>query len=452
MKKNSTSELTPYAPGTLQELWHVSYPLMLNGLAICLMSMVDRVLLGHYSIDAMNGAMAAIMFSSIFILGMANITGMAQVFVGRYNGAGEYHRMGQPIWQMIWLSLFSIPIFTLLSKYSGAYLLADAFHKEGLPYYDCIIYMGPIEAIVIAFTSFFIARGKTKLILYVNLAVVLLNVGLDYLFIFGYGPIPEWGSFGAALATLISQSFVLIIFLCVFLNKENRTACGTTNYHIDLKLIYRSIRIGAPIAAAYMMCLLGNSYLFNIMAMAGTIHITVFSIGQIASLILSYVGNALQKGLVTVSSNLIGAKNHLHIPRSLRGALIISLIITTLIAIPFIMFPEWTLINLFDLELAASLLPILKNALIYVCLFSLINLVVWSYAGILMSAEDTFFIMCTAITSNWLLSVLPMYYFIGLKQLSALYIWPIMLIYGIANIFIYGFRYRRKLNNLKFTD
>jgi len=50
----------------------------------------------------------------------------------------------------------------------------------------------------------YIGRGKTAIVMYVNLFATAINIVLDVWFIFGWGWIPEMGIEGAAWATTIS--------------------------------------------------------------------------------------------------------------------------------------------------------------------------------------------------------------------------------------------------------
>ena len=58
-----------------------------------------------------------------------------------------------------------------------------------------------------AISGYFIGRGMTRIILWVNLAGVLVNVVLDYLLIFGHGGFPRLGVTGAALASVARRGW-----------------------------------------------------------------------------------------------------------------------------------------------------------------------------------------------------------------------------------------------------
>ena len=72
-----------------------------------------------------------------------------------------------------------------------------------------------------AFTAtlscFFSGRGQTLTVSLVNISGVLLNALLDYCMIFGWGPFPEWGIAGAAVATNLSTCFCVLIYVCLLL-------------------------------------------------------------------------------------------------------------------------------------------------------------------------------------------------------------------------------------------
>src|SRR5437016_5655252 len=103
--------LTKYPVGSARELWAIAFPLMLTALSGSLMIFVDRLILSHYSTEAMNAVATIGTTCMIFIYGAIGISSIAEVFVGQYNGSKQKSKMGEPAWQMIWFSLMTYPVF-----------------------------------------------------------------------------------------------------------------------------------------------------------------------------------------------------------------------------------------------------------------------------------------------------------------------------------------------------
>ena len=95
--------LTKHDEGSTRELWSLSIPLILSSFSLMLMFFVDRLLLARYSTDALNAAVHAGTFGWAFIFGGVSLCNIAEIFVAQYNGAGEKSKLGEPVWQMIWL-------------------------------------------------------------------------------------------------------------------------------------------------------------------------------------------------------------------------------------------------------------------------------------------------------------------------------------------------------------
>ncbi|MBM3610878.1 MAG: hypothetical protein FJX18_05085, partial [Alphaproteobacteria bacterium] len=136
------SSLTSYPSGSLGEIFTLALPMMLTALSNNLMLFLDRIILGHYSLDAMNSAAAAGSVTLPFVFGGYAITAIAEVFVGQRNGARKYSLVAQPVWQMLWFSLILMLFFIPMGLFMGPFILVDSFLKEGLPYYQWLMCFG----------------------------------------------------------------------------------------------------------------------------------------------------------------------------------------------------------------------------------------------------------------------------------------------------------------------
>ena len=63
------------------------------------------------------------------------------------------------------------------------------------------------------FTGIFTAMGNSRTTFTATAIGLVLNIVLDPLFIFGFGPLPALGVTGAAIATILAQAIVTLLFL-----------------------------------------------------------------------------------------------------------------------------------------------------------------------------------------------------------------------------------------------
>ena len=93
----STNAISKYPAGSFLEFIHISVPLILSFLSVSLMIFTDRFFLANYSIDAMNAVAAASTAGFILFTFTMNIASIAEVFVGKHNGAEEYEKAAEPV-------------------------------------------------------------------------------------------------------------------------------------------------------------------------------------------------------------------------------------------------------------------------------------------------------------------------------------------------------------------
>ena len=100
-----------------------------------------------------------------------------------------------------------------------------------------------------AFGAAFRATGDTKSPTIAMASGTVLNILLDPIFIFGFGPIPRMGVSGAALATVVSVLLSLTIFLILILkNRLGFPLTGIFRIQPDFGTIGKIFRIGLPIS------------------------------------------------------------------------------------------------------------------------------------------------------------------------------------------------------------
>lgn len=432
--------------GGLRHLWKISLPLMISSLATLFMIFVDRCFLASYSLDNLNAAVngGTLAWAHLGTLGM--ITGISSVFVAQYYGAKQVEKIGQPVWQMIWVSLAAFLVLIPIGVFSGPFIFQHLPNSH-LPsqYFRILLTLAPSYGLVSALSGFFIGRGKTKLILLLAIGANVINIVFDRILIFGIkGIVPELGISGAAIATSMGSIFQAIFLMAIFLKKENHARFNTRDWQLRVPLMIKCLKVATPQALFYGFELIGWSIFYFMMTSMSEMHITVSSICQTLIILLSFFFEGLTKGVSAISAQMIGARNKDNIRKLLKSALLLLLLFTIASTVLIVGFPQ-LLIN--------SLLPgntpivpsghVMMVSLICVIGYLFFEGIRWILGGILTAAGDTLFLFIGGSLSVWVCLLLPEYFIVVRNSLSVEVAWIVAACYAaFLAIFYYG-RYQQ---------
>jgi len=441
------TKLSKFPQGGMRELLFIAIPLLLSGLSVHLMMFLDRLILANYSTEALNAAVAAGMVYAMFQSGAMGIAGIAGVFVGRYNGAGKKSKLGEPVWQMLWFSLFTILMFWPFAQFGAAWLVPDELHTEGIPYFIWVMYFGPLVGAIAALCAFFIGQGKTRLVLVSTIVGNVINLGLDLVFVFGIkGFLDPMGARGAAIATVISQGSQVAILFVIFFNKDNRKTCGTIHFAFKIKSFLQCLSIGTPSALGHMIEIGAVAYVIHLVASVSVLHNTVLSVGISVLIVIAFAINGMHQAIMSIASNFIGAKQPQLVKKMFQSSIKVWSLFTVVLIVPLVFYPT-PIIAAFVKEGTTSLNLIevdyfLRLAFAWLILFFFFDGIRWNFAGVLTAGGDTRFIMIMCAVAAWVFNVLPVYYFVVIGGKSPAWIWGIWTFSAIANAAAFFMRYR----------
>ncbi len=439
--------LTKHPEGSVRELWTIALPLMISSFSMLLMLFVDRILLAHYSTSAMNASVNASTMGWAFIFSGMVMASIAEVFVAQYNGAGLKERLGEPVWQMLWLSLSSFVFFIPLSIWGGAFFFANSPHENlEIDYFKWMLLFGPTYAMYSALCGFFVGQGKTHLVTGLAVVANLVNALFDYVLIFGVeGYIPSLGIEGAAIATSGSSLFQVIVLAVIFLNKKNRTLYKTGNFRIQYPLFLQCVKIGLPGAVFVAVEFFGFAIFYWLMTLMGERYITVAGINQSIILLFFFIPEGISKAVMTISGNFIGAKKYDRIPDVLRSGMLILVSFFALIATFFVYASDF-LVKQFLPNASTQFLQDLSNTfsvcLVVMAFYLLFEGLRLLFSGILTAAGDTIFLLFAGCVSVWVFLILPVYLIVVQGGASVEFAALTSLFYSAMATLIYYWRYR----------
>jgi putative MATE family efflux protein len=267
-------------------IFHLAGPAMTSMLLLMTFNLVDAWWVGRLGAEPFAGVSAASFIvwalQSVGTLVSSGVTAM----VARFVGAKEPHKASLVAGQGVILSVVISLLFGLLSltlqksifEYMG--LKGSAFQAANQYLFYIAIGLCP-QFLFYVLDAAFRGMGNTMTPLKIIAAALVFNAVLDPFLIFGIGPFPRMEAAGAALATVIAHILAAVMSLILIQRKQVRIRVDRQlRRFIDLNLIWRIVRIGAPIAFSGVM--FSTSYMFL------TEVITQFGSGPLAALGLGH--------------------------------------------------------------------------------------------------------------------------------------------------------------------
>ena len=332
--------------GTWTPYWKVLrlvWPLALGMANNALMQFTDRVFLARESAASLEAILPASMLAFTFVCFFQSIAAYSGTFVAQYHGAGNPRGAAASCRAGLMLSLAAgivlallIPVGRIVCDWCGH--PPDVLAREKT-YYTIVMSGGFFLCAAMAVQSFFTGIGRTRLVFWVNLLGNAANILLDYLLIFGCGPIPASGIAGAAVATVIAQ-FLQFAVLTAFAWPHifGRRAPGDAPPAPGEHLIWRMLRFGTPAGIYSVLNILSFAVFVFLTGRVGDMALAVSN----ATLTVNYLIYAPIEGFAIGASTLVGqhqgAGDSIGAARDARRALILAEIYITVAALAALAF------------------------------------------------------------------------------------------------------------------
>jgi putative MATE family efflux protein len=129
------------------------------------------------------------------------------------------------------------------------------------------------------FSGIFNGAGISKLPFRLNATGLVFNLILDPFLIFGIGPFPKMGSDGAAIATIISQGIVFLLFINKFKKTNSLLQQKWIISRLDWQYVRKIFILGTPVAMHSILFASIGIVLARIIGNYGALPIAVQSIG-----------------------------------------------------------------------------------------------------------------------------------------------------------------------------
>lgn len=418
----------------------LSFPLIGSSLLQFLYNFIDMLFVGGLGPDAI----ASVGSASFFI----NLGYSIQAMVVVGGGIKIAHAMGSKNdienTSYIGISLFLnflIGIITIFGFFFTGNHLLDFLNLQNDAVQSNAYQFLAVSGVMLLFSylnTFFIRMfssfGNNKQSFYISAFGLLLNIILDPIFIYTL----EWGVIGAAIATLIAQVLMFILFVYLARNVLFQKNIIQFSYHKALEII----KLGIPMSIQRVLFTVINIILAKYIASYGTDAVAAQKIGlQIESVTFIVMGS-LNGAVGSFIGQNFGAKKYLRILKGYHVSLLLGISYALLTSVIFFFLSE-QLAQLFTTDtetiaITSSYLKIIGLSQIFMAMEIICNGV---YTGIgLPKIPSAISIVFTLMRIPLALLLIPIF---GLNGIW----WSIAIssfIKGILSIVIFNVIYRRK--------
>lgn len=292
----------------------MTLPMILGMVVLMTFGLVDTFFIGMLGTQEL----AAISFTfpvtfTVISLNIGLGIGTSAI-IAKFLGAGQHVKAketatGALMLTMVLAILLAIvgvmtitPIFRLMGADQIQLVL---IHEYMLVWYAAGIFL----AMPMVGNSVLRASGDTKTPSYIMAFCGVINVILDPLFIFGWGPVPAFGIQGAAIATLIAWAVGLFYILYILAIKRQLMEPKLLNWHQLKRSTGGILKIGLPASGANMLTPISTGIVTAIVAGYGPEAVAAWGVGGRLESIASIVVLSLSMSLPPFISQNFGANN-----------------------------------------------------------------------------------------------------------------------------------------------
>lgn len=328
-----------------RHIWLISYPILAGLLIQQLIGLTDTAFLGRVGeIELGASAIAGVFYIMIFMLGQGFSVG-AQIIIARRNGEQNYQRIGPIVYQGIaFLLLTTIVIATLMFRFSPAVLSAiissPAVCQAALDYLQPRIFGFFFAFVIVMFRAFYIGITNTKILTLNALLMLFVNVGLDYILIFGKLGFPAMGIRGAAVASVISEAVSALFFIVYTFYKTDWKKYGFNLPELwNTSLLQKILNISVWTMLQSVVSL--GTWLMFMLAVEhlGERELAISNVLRSISSLPFMVVGALYGSANAVTSNLIGMEKNKEIKATARRIIVLGYAIGTAMELLMAFFP-----------------------------------------------------------------------------------------------------------------
>jgi len=265
----------------LKKIFLLSLPIIGGMVSQNLLNLVDTAMVGQLgatALAAVGVGSFAVFMSQSMVLGLSS---GVQAVAARRVGEGRIELAGISLSSgMVIAVLLGSLLTALIYPYVPvlfSYLNSDAGIAElAVPYWRIRLLAMVFMGLNYAFRGYFNGISQPKYYMMSLIAIHVINVILNYLFIYGHFGFPAMGTDGAALASAIATVFGTVIYISVGLFKLNHL--NIFKFRLKVSDLTTVFKLTIPAGAQQLMIAVGVTSLFWMVGRLGVAELAALNI------------------------------------------------------------------------------------------------------------------------------------------------------------------------------
>ncbi len=390
----------------IKELLNIAWPIVMGNIGFILIGAGDVLVAGRHSTDTLSAiSIAVAVLNCILIFGtglLSSVTPILSNIRGAGGSATKYFyptvRFSLVTSVVLMASVFAcIPLIDVLGF--EPHLVAPI--KQ---YMFITALCSPFIYLQIGLKEFLQAH---EIVFFPNLVILLcvvLNIVLNVIFVFGWGPVPELGTVGLAVASYIVR-VVMMLALLIYCYKIMKFESFADREY------YKSIfKVGLPISFAIMIEFVAFNSMAIIMGRQAGIYAAAHNLICTLTTIPFMVALAISNAIAVKVGFANGADNMADLKRYAFNGTAMAVGFMACSALVFVSFPEF-LVKLFTSD--AALIKIALPIMYLVGAFQVFDGLQVSLSGIFKGIKKTKIVLISNLIGYWGLAI-PLGYYLAI--------------------------------------
>lgn len=396
-------------PKFYRRLLSIALPLAAQNIITVGVNLVDNMMLGQLGEVAMSASTQANHFISLFQFCIMGISMGSAVLTARFWGAKDIRSLKQAVTIALRIAALMAVGITAISAMFAEPILR-LYSKDPMVIYEGVRYLiwslptFLLTALATVCTNVLRSVNMGKIPLIASIAAFAVNIGANYIFIFGKAGAPAMGVAGAALGTVIARVLETTIICGYFFFRDSRISYRVRDLFGRCRgLVSEYLRTSMPVLVSDGLLGIGDNALAVIMGRIGDQFVAATSIINVTQRLTTILISSISFASCFMIGQVLGTGD---VPKAKKqGTTFFGLgVVIGILAALLVQLIKTPIINIYNItEETRTIAFALMNSISLIIVFRATNSILTK--GVLRAGGDTRFLMVADVLFLWIVAI-----------------------------------------------